>query len=638
MAEETPRSTRQSARLRGTQSNLSDNPDASSFDKAVEGKPLEPSPTKAASSSRSQAVDQEMLDDAVPYEATPDVPKESNDEESGVLEDSNPDSKPVEETNDDDGNKTDALPTTVQSELPPPSPKSQKRKSPEADGDPASATPSNKQLKLEEADLDRALEQQLQNGTAEKHDSQSAADATEESKVDDESRQITDAEDSTAPNGVEPLSKSPVKGRNGLAARFASRGGKGKGRPRGKGVAGRRGAGRGRQVESPEISVRPERSPSPFAAARKLLDRKSELDRAFKKVAAAQRLALHVMAVRTERQLARDKHAHQKVPEFEKLEVVLSTYRQRKQETLRHEYEYQTKQENLLFNSEKERIEAKFRTSARHIQEEHLLAAQGDYMSFVEGRRAAEDDEHTEPDDSETEAHKRLVAKPAKKFVRGFNSPYVRDPAGAAAYERAEFGWEHFVQRARLGEDIDPQIKEMGETGAAPANKPTLGTLEMLLEATGVVANQQPPAMRSAEFPPPLGHDMPAVALSALADVASSKTPIRTPRPSIVHTILSQPVADPRSYMLPRPTPHAHPPPPPPPRQQPRPLLPAGQQIPSINEQLGLPDPFVPGGGPPQLPPPPGSNFHRPPPPGFLQGNPLYFPPPRQPSGPRPPY
>lgn len=34
--------------------------------------------------------------------------------------------------------------------------------------------------------------------------------------------------------------------------------------------------------------------------------------------------------------------------------------------------------------------------SARHIQEEHLLASQGDFMAFVEGRRAAEDDEHTE--------------------------------------------------------------------------------------------------------------------------------------------------------------------------------------------------------------------------------------------------
>lgn len=30
------------------------------------------------------------------------------------------------------------------------------------------------------------------------------------------------------------------------------------------------------------------------------------------------------------------------------------------------------------------------------MKEEHLRAAQGGYMSFVEGQRAAEDDEHTE--------------------------------------------------------------------------------------------------------------------------------------------------------------------------------------------------------------------------------------------------
>ena len=42
-----------------------------------------------------------------------------------------------------------------------------------------------------------------------------------------------------------------------------------------------------------------------------------------------------------------------------------------------------------------------------HIQQEHLLAAQGAYMAFVEGHRHAEDDEHTEvnePDPLELEA------------------------------------------------------------------------------------------------------------------------------------------------------------------------------------------------------------------------------------------
>lgn len=179
-------------------------------------------------------------------------------------------------------------------------------------------------------------------------------------------------------------------------------------------------------------------------------------------------------------------------------------------------------------------------------------------------------------------------------------------------------------------------MKEIRESnGSGATSQPVSGTLEMLLEATSIVGNQPAPEVSGHAQATP---EMPAVALSALADIASSEAPIRTPRPSMLRTILPQPMADPRPYMLPRPGPHPPPPPPASARQQPRPLLPAGQQIPSINEQLGLPDPFVPGGGPPQLPPPPGSNFQRPPPPGFLQGNPLYFPPPHHPSGPRPPY
>lgn len=55
---------------------------------------------------------------------------------------------------------------------------------------------------------------------------------------------------------------------------------------------------------------------------------------------------------------------------------------------------------------------------------------------------------------------------------------------------------------------------------------------------------------------------------------------------------------DPRSFILPRPTP-----------TQPRRLLPA--------RGMGLPDPFA-MNGPPQLPPPPGSNFARLPLPGYL--------------------
>ena len=370
MTEETPRSTRQSARIRrqGT----------SAFE-AAEDKSLEASPTKPPSS-RGKTEDPDHPDTAAvetrspsPREVALDVHKGSNSVDPDVSENPDPEKIPAEEISDDSQNRVDSAssPDAAKPGLPPPSPAdSQKHDSQETEGAVAAAdeeppTPSNRKPKLEDADLDRALEQQLQNGTAEKDESLSTADATEESRADDESRQITDAEESSVANGV-GSTKSAVKGRNGpggtRAVAAKNRAAKGKGRPRGKGVAGRRvAAGRGRQVESPEF--RPERSPSPFAAARKLLDRKSELDRAFKKVAAAQRLALHVMAVRTERQLARDKNAHRKVPEFEKVEAILTAYRQKKQDSLRYEYECRLKQEDLLFAAEQDRIEQRFRVS-----------------------------------------------------------------------------------------------------------------------------------------------------------------------------------------------------------------------------------------------------------------------------------
>lgn len=369
VAEETPRSTRQSARIRHHQG-------ISGLDEPADDKPLEPSPTKH-SGSRGNIQNQNHTDTAAvetrspsPREVASDVHQDSKSVDPDVAEDPDPEDPPTEEISDDSQHKVDSTssPDATKPDLPPLSQAdSQKHDSQETENDVAAAneeppTPSNRKPKFEDADLDRALEQQLQNGTAEKHESLSTADATEESRADDESRQITDAEESSVANGVEST-KSTANGPGGARAVAArNRAAKGKGRPRGKGVAGRRAAaGRGRQVDSPEF--RTERSPSPFAAARKLLDRKSELDRAFKKVAAAQRLALHVMAVRTERQLARDKNAHRKVPEFEKVEAVLAAYRQKKQDSLRYEYECRIKQENLLFAAEQDRIEQRCRVS-----------------------------------------------------------------------------------------------------------------------------------------------------------------------------------------------------------------------------------------------------------------------------------
>lgn len=178
----------------------------------------------------------------------------------------------------------------------------------------------------------------------------------------------------------------------------------------------------------------------------------------------------------------------------------------------------------------------------------------------------------------------------------------MRAPAGAAAYHLGKEGWDDFVQRASLGEDIDPQMKEMGQgqNQNSLSSLPAREALSLLLQATGVVA-QEEDALN---------------ALPILAEAAASRPPALQ-----MHRMLHPQVAPGPSLTLPRP--------------QPRRILPAGgQQIPPISEQLNLPDPFV-GMGPPQLPPPPGSNFHRPPLPGFLHRQPLYYPPPPLP---RPPY
>ncbi|KAE8351685.1 hypothetical protein BDV28DRAFT_15437 [Aspergillus coremiiformis] len=504
---------------------------------------------------------------------------------------------------------------------------------------------SHKKLKLEDGELDHTVEQQLHGSTDSKTASRSPDNGAEESKADNESRQITeDIEGSTPDNVIEPTTGKTVRGgRN----RGRGRGGRSKAAPRsGSNKRGRGGArvargGRpGRQCDR-SSDVEHDRSPSPSAATQKLRDRQRELDKAFRKVAAAQRLALAVLASQSQKKLARDKNAHKNVPEYEEINSLLKARLEERLEVFRHEHELKVGQENRLFIANKEAVEERFRASARHTKEEHFFASQGEYMAFVEGRRAAEDDEHTETDGSETEPER--VLPPAKEVVRGFNSSFVRNPTGAASYDRARYGWDDFVQRAKLGDDIDPQMKEMREAGPF-AGFSAQEIIDLLLEATGIVEVRQKPTVEN-QFKTAFSDARPT-ALFALADAAAAELPRptisqTTPRLSAHRTLLPQPSqvahgpTDPRSFVLPPPTPQ---------RQQPRRLLPAGQQIPPISEQLGLPDPFASRGGPPQLPPPPGSNFQRPPLPNYLAGHhpqSLYYPPPPTappPPGPRPPY
>ncbi|KAF7166656.1 hypothetical protein CNMCM5623_000213 [Aspergillus felis] len=607
-------------------------------------------------------------------------------------------------------------------------PKSLKRKSPEPDDGLAgelmrSSNSPRKKPKVENPELDRALEQQLQEGTENNVDDKAAsqsqspgdvdaisaeggveasendalkaratisvaadadvpdapdaeipefsavnasdgsidvADAADndttaarESAAGDESRQITEeVEEPASENGVEftvssGRGRGRGRGRGGGSMGASTRGGgvqKGKGKPKGPGKGkgkgksrkrGRRADGDNDQDSGPEPE--PLRSPSPTPATQKMRDRQRELDKAFKKVAAAQRLALSVLAEHSQRKLARDKNAHKKVPEFDEVNRQLHERLERHREILRREYEYKVENANRVLALEKENLEIQFRRKAREIQHEHLLASQGAYMAFVEGRRAAEDDEHTETDESETEVGRGRIRPPAREMKRGYYSSFVRNPAGAALYERALNGWEDFVQRAKLGGDIEPQMNDMEE--AVPFKGLSAhDILNMIIEATGVVQTRDDATTESNKIFAPVPESR-AEALYALADAATA-SPLSLPRAAMTprapahRAILPQPPqhpqlpgiqgpTDPRAFVLPPPNPQ---------RQQPRRLLPAGQ----------LPDPFAVRNGPPQLPPPPGSNFQRPPLPGFLSGPPhppLYYthPPPPGPTGPPPP-
>ncbi|KAL3431144.1 hypothetical protein BDV09DRAFT_199000 [Aspergillus tetrazonus] len=532
---------------------------------------------------------------------------------------------------------------------------SRKRKSLESDEQGGIFTSSSptKKPKTEAAALDRASESTLQIGDERKWESSfNQPDDATASKEDEGSRQITEeADDSTTPDNVADL-----------ATAKATRGGRNRGRGRGArnrtsarfgvnrrgrgGTRAARSARTGRQNDrSSDIEF--ERSPSPSAATQKLRDRQRELDKAFRRVAAAQRLALAVLATQSEKRIARDKNAHKAVPEYEEVSLSLKTHLREKQDILRREYDLKVAQENRIYQANKEAIEKRCRASSRYIQEEHLLASHGEYMTFIEGRRAAEDDEHTETDGSETENDRGRRVPVVREVYRGFNSSFVRDPAGAAAYERAAFGWDDFVQRAKLGDDINPQMKEIRDAGPF-AGLSGGEIINMLLEATGTI--EMPDDVPAKEHHPPPYADARSTALTALADLAAAEVhrPAlqHTPRLAAHRTILPQP-PQPQPQPQPQPPPihHAHPEPrpflpPPTPRGQPRRLLPAGQQIPPINETLGLPDPFSSRGGPPQLPPPPGSNFQRPPLPGYLTGHHhpsiYYTPPPHRP--PPPPY
>jgi hypothetical protein len=288
------------------------------------------------------------------------------------------------------------------------------------------------------------------------------------------------------------------------------------------------------------------------------------------------------------------------------------------------------------------------------VREETLTMLMGKMMALIQGRRVAEDDEHTEvstpkvlrageqpligsqydTSDSEVSVKQFLFRDgeaPIRQVERGFAAETVRDPEGAVDYVAAKEGWEEFVQRVRMGrlnEEVAPTETEIAPTELTDEHALRIcakGAFESIIEAAHHIHEQETTG-KIVSYDGAADGPLPSRALSILADAALESVPSHLPMmrtdPSAHHrALLPQPshahTGGLPAFILPRPTP----------TQQPRRLLPARQQM---GLGMGLPDPFA-MNGPPQLPPPPGSNFARLPLPGYLpQGHApsLYFPPP----------
>ena len=244
-----------------------------------------------------------------------------------------------------------------------PSARPAKRKSGEMEPshDPSGASGSfgpSKKAKLEDGEKDGAMEE-----TVRASDEDKPASGADEFTGDNDSRQVTeDVEEPTTENAAESTTTK------------SGRGGRNRGRGRGSGAArGRAGiakrgrggtrsgrGGRGRQLDRSSDGELA-RTPSPTPATQRLRDRQRELDRTFRKVAAAQRLALAVLASQSQKKLARDKNAHKDVPEFDKINLLLKARLMEKKEILRREYQSRVDQENRLFTANKAILEERSR-------------------------------------------------------------------------------------------------------------------------------------------------------------------------------------------------------------------------------------------------------------------------------------
>ncbi|KAI1965931.1 hypothetical protein LOZ58_000832 [Ophidiomyces ophidiicola] len=203
-------------------------------------------------------------------------------------------------------------------------------------------------------------------------------------------------------------------------------------------------------------------SPSASAAVKKLRDRQRELQGAFRRVSSAQRAALLVLANRSESRLAKDPKAHMSTPLYQEVLDGLEARLEKQKALINREYDLKVQCEKQYLEAAQYWINSGFEEKVESVRDEHILAAQGSFLQYLDQCRQAGDDDHTETEESDTE-NWRTNRKVSHQSVRGFDGSYIRRPSGASLYDRADSGWDDFIQRARIGGDIFTLLKDMDQ-------------------------------------------------------------------------------------------------------------------------------------------------------------------------------
>ncbi|KAI2202147.1 hypothetical protein LOZ16_006009 [Ophidiomyces ophidiicola] len=240
------------------------------------------------------------------------------------------------------------------------------------------------------------------------------------------------------------------------------------GRPRGKGKArkpplNRKAAAAAGKAAAPRMHAYDRNlSPSASAAVKKLRDRQRELQGAFRRVSSAQRAALLVLANRSESRLAKDPKAHMSTPLYQEVLDGLEARLEKQKALINREYDLKVQCEKQYLEAAQYWINSGFEEKVESVRDEHILAAQGSFLQYLDQCRQAGDDDHTETEESDTE-NWRTNRKVSHQSVRGFDGSYIRRPSGASLYDRADSGWDDFIQRARIGGDIFALLKDMDQ-------------------------------------------------------------------------------------------------------------------------------------------------------------------------------